>query len=88
MYLLDTKLVKKVILAVPTTPAARLSAPTTMPSRYKSLSNKAIIENHKFVNKTRRAPIISVTFTPALLTNRPPKKNPKIDAITATTLTT
>ena len=75
-------------MAVPTTPAAKLSAPTTKPSSDRSLSSNATDEKARFVIKTSKAPMINVIFTPNFFTNRPPKKKPNIEAITATTLTT
>ena len=88
VYFFETRLVRKVIFAVPTTPAARLSAPTIKPNNERSFSYKATTEKDKFVSMTRQAPVIKDIFTPNLLTSKPPRKNPKIDAITATTLTT
>ena len=76
------------IFAVPTTPAAKLSAPTTRPNKERSFSSNAIAEKERLVTKTSNAPIISVIFTPSLLTKIPPKKKPNIEAITATTFTT
>ena len=81
VYCLETKLVKKVILAVPTTPAAKLSAPTINPSNARSLSYMATAENDKLVKRTSSAPVIRVNFTPFLLTKIPPKKNPNIEVV-------
>ena len=75
------------MLAVPTTPAAKLSSPTTKPKRVRSFSKIATEEKDKFVSMTRKAPIIRVVFTPTFFTRSPPKKNPIIEATTATILT-
>ncbi len=82
-----TKEVKKAILTVPTIPAAKLSIATTNDKAPKYFSVNAKMLKPTFVNKTNKPPIINAFLRVSFFINKPPKKNPAIDANNATTLT-
>lgn len=77
VYCLETKLVKKVILTVPTMPAAILSRATTRDNNARDFSDIAIYAKNKLVIITKKAPIIREFLTPADLINLPPTKKTK-----------
>ena len=55
------------MFAVPTTPAAKLSAPTIRPNKVNLFHREPLIEKDKLVIRTSKAPIMSVNFTPLFL---------------------
>jgi len=72
----DTKLVRKAILIVPTSPAAKLSNPTIKDNSDIFDSVLATNAKNKFVISTLRPPNHNALNKAILLINSPPTKNP------------
>ena len=87
VYFFETKLVKKAILIVPTSPAAKLSRPTINDKSERFASRLATNAKNRLVTRTAAPPARSAVVSRRFLIKYPPTKKPAIDAARATVFT-